>query len=219
MTSPFSPFIPRRAFSLIELLVVIAIMSLVAAFSVPAFTNTIRAYSLSSAGNAVASQLIMARQTAMAEGHAVQARFYFLPNYNQSSPTPAVYRGMQCFLEGDPVVTSGTISAPTSALSNPLYFSSPVVILADITRSTLLPVSASSLLAADPKHPLGSYALNYKYVVFRFTPDGRTDLPNTLACVTLVIQQDAVNPGTKLPPNFVTVQIDPVTGAVRNLHP
>ena len=208
-----------RAFTLLELLVVVAIMTIVASLCVPAVVTMMRGYALNASGDSVVNQLVLARQTALEKGHAVEARFFLMPNYNQpfTSGTLAVYRGMQCFLEGDPVVsTTGSASTPTTAVSNALYFSSPVVILNNTSQSTLL---GSPLLAADPAQPLGAYRSNYKYIVFRFTPDGRTDLPDTLACVTLVIQQDRINSSTGLPANFQTIQIDPVTGAVRNFHP
>ena len=80
----------------------------------------------------------------------------------------------------------------------------------------------------DPPLPR-NIGMNYDYVYFRFMPDGSTNLPlkssdgNGSWCVTLQnindpVTADAPMNGSK-PFNFFTLQIDPVSGAMKPFRP
>jgi hypothetical protein len=60
----------------------------------------------------------------------------------------------------------------------------------------------------------------YDFASFRFMPDGSTNLPqatNTVWCVTLLNINDIVAGTT--PANFYCLQIDPVTGKMKQYRP
>ena len=201
----------HKAFSLVELLVVIAVIAVLTALLLPATTALSRSYQLNNVTQLVQGQLNLARQNALSRGHGVEVRIYFLPDYNQpeSSATPKIYRGMQTFIEGDPTLTT----VPVTALTKPAMFLSPVVILDDNKKSTLL-----TLTATTPTTSLSSFALNYKYISFRFRPDGSTDLTTAATGLVLVLQNDALEPNG-LPKNFRSVEIDPKNGVARVYQP
>lgn len=202
----------RRGFSLIELLTVVAIIALMAALVVPAISGISRSYQMTAAGHAVLNHLVQARQIAITRGYPVQVRFYKLPGYMEAnSATPSTYRAMQTFIEGDPVVSGGTTTVPVSAISKPLFFNSPVEILAGQSSLLTLPATTS------PQETLPGFGKNYNYVSFRFKPSGQTDLTATASGLTLALSTD-VKGGT-LPPNFRALEIDPVSGAVRDYAP
>jgi hypothetical protein len=72
----------------------------------------------------------------------------------------------------------------------------------------------------DPGLPRG-VDWQYEFVAFRFLRDGSTDLKivgGPKWCVTIHNINEKVT-GTQLPPNFVTLQIDPVSGAIRIYRP
>ena len=67
--------------------------------------------------------------------------------------------------------------------------------------------------------------LNYDYVAFRFLPDGSTNLPGKSATdangawfVTLQNINDKPV-GTTPPNNFYTLQVDPVSGTLKQFRP
>jgi hypothetical protein len=70
----------------------------------------------------------------------------------------------------------------------------------------------------DPDLPRG-IKRQYLYVAFRFQPDGSTNLaPKTNWYVTLRQLKDKVT-GRIPPPNFFTLQVDPVSGTTRPFRP
>jgi len=205
----------RRAFSLVELLVVLAITAILAALSIPQISAVMQAYQLTSTGQTVINQLELARQSALSGSHAVQVRFYYLPENNSPSPSTAplaVYRAMQSFTENNPTASGVTVTALTKSF----FFSAPIIISNSATVSPLTATTLQTPLATDP--PLPGYQMNYKYLAFRFRPDGSTDLQAGLYSVTLVLENQPVV-ANGLPKNFQTLQIDPTTGGVRSFRP
>jgi len=207
----------RAAFSLIEVLVVLSIIGVLTVLLIPASNSVLRTYKLSSASQTLVGQLTMARQLAVTRGHAVQVRLYYLPDYNQdaASGTPAVFRGMQCFTEGEAVSSGAGYDTPLTAVTKPVFFNDPVVLLDDNSKSTLLSL-AKSAPTADRKLP--NYQTNYKYVSFRFKPDGQTDLLDTQTGLTLMLKGDALD-ANGIPANFRSIEIDIHSGSVRSYSP
>jgi uncharacterized protein (TIGR02596 family) len=217
---------------MVELLVVMAIMAILIAMVAPAMKGTMRAYSLTSTGQTVIGQLAMARQTALATNHAVQVRFYELPDYNAAATaTPTVFRGMQCFTETDTEsFSSGAPSAPTvtvTPITRPTFFPTPVIGLNNVTSSPLLSLTPVSTLAAtDPSLP--TYGNNYRYIAIRFQAGGGAQMVTGASAnvsaisstniITFIVENDATV-ANGLPANYLTLTIDPVTGTIQSYRP
>jgi uncharacterized protein (TIGR02596 family) len=217
---PFQSLRRSRAFTLIEVLVVLAIMAIISSLALPAINNAFRSYQLDSTGQIMVNQLSLARQTALSRGHAVQVRFYLLPDYNTpTTGAPSVYRGMQSLIESDPVQSSSdSVSVATTPLVKPVFFQAPVIISSVMTPTSVSPLLPATATAADTTNPLPVYGLNYKYVLFHFKPDGSTDLTSPANSLSLVLENDRTAAGG-LPANFQTISIDPLNGAVRGFRP
>lgn len=205
----------RTAFSLIELIAVISIIVIIAAFAVPAANTILRGSQLTQAAQLVSGQLSLARQQALTRNRSIEVRFFQYadgeqPGEQPDSPESGKYRAIQMFevLEnGVPIPLSKLERLPVSIVFNDKALST---IIEDKTPQAPTP--------SDPELPRGVNK-HYKYVSFRFRPDGSTDLsPIKQWYITLHSLTDEVQ-GSTPPPNFFTVQIDPVSGSTRNYRP
>jgi uncharacterized protein (TIGR02596 family) len=217
-----------NAFSLIELLVVIAIIGIIGTFAVPAAGNLLKGSSLTQAANLLTDQIAAARQHAVTRNRVVEVRFYRfadpeIPGENASDPSTGQYRGLQYVEFGEngvPNPVGKVVRFPDSVMMNP----SP-------TLSSLLGVDTSrrkvtmeALDPNDPELPRG-VGKKYRYVSFRFLPDGSTSLPitgesNGLWFVTVHLINDLGRATEeKPPPNFFTWMIEPVSGNSKVLRP
>jgi uncharacterized protein (TIGR02596 family) len=225
------------AFTLVELLVVMAIMAIVMAVTLPAIRSLQEAYNLDAVSQAVVGQLNTARQAALGSSHPVQVRFYLMADYNGAASTsifhPAtttVYRGIQCFQEGDPTTTS----IPVTPITKPYFFPVPVIIaspdaisMSGADVSSMLNSSYSGITvvgASDPNNPLPPpYGSSYQYSYFRMRTNSRTDLSTASSAnttLTFVLETSASKASaTSLPPNYVTIELNSVTGGIRYYRP
>ena len=208
------------AFSLIELVVVIAIIAIIATFTVPAATTILKGSAMTQASQTLTDQISFARQRALSRNLAVEVRFYQYadpeaPGETATDPTTGQYRGMQLF----EVVESG-VAIP---IGKPERLPISVVIEPSATFSTLISGTGQTAITPQPNDnnpelPRG-VKKSYKYVAFRFQQDGSTNLaPASQWFVTIRNLTDKVT-GTTPPPNFFTLQIDPVSGAVKGFRP
>jgi len=92
------------------------------------------------------------------------------------------------------------------------------------SNPTVTPTTVLQPTALDPTLPRG-VGLNYYYVAFRFMPDGSTNLPaasvtdtNGAWYVTLHNLTDPMG-SIKPPANFFTLQVDPVSGTLKQYRP
>ncbi|PTY03628.1 hypothetical protein DB346_07090 [Verrucomicrobia bacterium LW23] len=200
-------------FSLVELLIVLGIVSVLMLIMIPVTNSMVQSYQLSSTSQIIQNQLAQARQMAVTSGSAVQVRLYFLPGAQApATATPSVWRGMQCFVEGDVTGSGAAAVAPLTPVSMPVYFKSPAIILNNNQRSTILTLTPSAPTAAEMLPPFNQ---NYSYVSFRFRPTGETDLPETANCITVTLDRAPVA-AQGLPANFRTLQINCRNGTVRS---
>lgn len=190
-----------RAFSLVELLVVIAIIAALATAAVPAFNKLVMAGRLAAGGRMLIDEITFARQTALSRNLPVELRIYKLPKDN--APSTSVWRGCQVFEMG---------SAGERSVGNLKFFTEPVVITEDTQKSSMLTMTAQT-----PTKDVGPYsAASVRYVAVRFSPSGMAGVTNSNNYVTLVLEKDKpLSEGA----NFVTVQVNPVTGTVRSYRP
>ncbi len=197
-----------RAFTLVELLVVIGIILLLTAISIPSFQRMSLASEFTTAGQVIAEQLSLARQAALTQNRSVQVRFYQLSDPKTSSEKG--YRALQLF----------TVDAEGSKpLSKPIYLPHLMMISEDEKTTSLMKLPEKTPGANFP--PLPEVGLNYQYRCFHFKPDGGTDLAIDQSWfLTLYAKSDAKKKSeTGLPANFVTFQIDPRNGRVRQFRP
>jgi uncharacterized protein (TIGR02596 family) len=199
-----------RAFSLVELLVVIAIIGVMSALVVPAMSSVLRGNEMNRAEQMVQQQLASARQTAIARNRRVEVRFYKFDNPDDIGTTQT-FCALQSFLIND----TGA-ATPISRLTK-----LPATVLMNETaaNSTLLQVTDKTWTAGtDPQITLPGVA-SYTAKAFQFRPDGSTSLsPASNSFLTLHAARTSAT-DTTLPSNFATIQVDPVSGAVRTYRP
>jgi uncharacterized protein (TIGR02596 family) len=205
----------KSAFSLIELIAVISIIVIIAAFAVPAANTILRGSQLTQGAQMISGQLSLARQQALTRNHAIEIRIFRFadseqPGEDAMAPDTGKYRAIQMF-----EVLENGVAVPLSKverLPNSIVFN-------DQELSTIIKEKTpQEPRQSDPELPRGVKKA-YQYVSFRFRPDGSTDLnPIKQWFVTLHSITDIVE-GTQPPPNFFTVQIDPVSGATRDYRP
>jgi uncharacterized protein (TIGR02596 family) len=234
-----------RGFSLLELLVVMLIIGIVAAFVVPSASTILRGSQLQQASQTISDQFNLARQYALSTNHPVEVRLirYADPEVpgevmnGVSNPTNGNYRAVQ-ILETLDAINPATGDFARIALDKPQLF--PQAIIMDTGALSTLIHDASSgsttdatpsvtplicnATSADPPMPR-KVGTNYVYIAFRFLPDGSTNLPPKSLSdpsgqwfVTLHNLTDTQG-GATPPPNFFTLQVDPVSGTLKQFRP
>lgn len=231
---------PAAGFSLIELLVVVAIIAAIISFAVPATNELLRGSQLTQGSQALSDQMAFARQMALSRNRPVELRFYKYadletPGEDVAQPETWNFRAFQLF----EVLENGA-TLPLGAVQR-----LPLMVVADPDRySTLLqedlrgkPIEAKDDDTA-PELPIKFQNLavgrNYQYMRFRYLPDGSTDLPPSTKpragsqgtttsttddswYITLMGLNDLKKDVNSI--NFFTVQIDPLTGALKQYRP
>lgn len=204
----------QAAFSLVELLVVVSIVTLLAVFSIPAYTSIGKSVGLNDSAGKIVDQLNLARQTAISKNRNIEVRFYKAPDPLDN--TKKVYRAIR-IRQNNNTSTNDLVRIQYLAngvqISDGANFSS---LIASVSSGGNSPVRASDLLSASSG--------TCDYVQFQYRPDGSTDLPTTSGAsawyLTILLEQDIKNgPVSGLPPNFVTIQIDPNTGRPKLYRP
>lgn len=203
------------AFSLLELLVVIAIIAILATLATAGLDSVSRSTKLASAAQRLGDQIALARQTAVARNLPVEVRLYKLPDFDLTSGSPTVWRGLQVFL------MDGVNATP---VTRPLFFPHRVILSENSAVSPLLQNSASGLGAEiTPTARVGAFAsADVRYKSFTIRPNGAVTSGNNVPpenwFLTLHHENDPKPDGIK-PANFATIQINPVTGKVSLLRP
>jgi uncharacterized protein (TIGR02596 family) len=221
----------KHAFSLVELLVVIAVIGIVATFAVPAVQGMLKGTALTTAAGMMVDQVSLARQHALSKNRIVEVRFYRfadneIPGEIATDPETGHFRALQYFemSEAGVMVPAGKVARlPDTVIM------SPGPILSDLLMEDLTRVRDADSVR-DPALPRG-VEHDYKYVAFRFFPDGTTSLSPTgtagkasekgrwFITVHAISDLTRTQQNTIPPPNFFTWFIDPVSGNSKILRP
>jgi uncharacterized protein (TIGR02596 family) len=206
------------AFTLIELLVVVTIMAILLAYVVPAANNILGGTNITRATQMVEDQLNLARQSAISLNRPVEVRFYQYHDPSMSG-TNYCFRALQSWevvkansfiaLEKVQILPAGIImdkgtSSATTTLSSLFYPNGNVI---------------------GPPGPasLSMVGTQYSYVAMHFTASGATDLLPTggpSGSWFLTLHAETKGDGLSIPPpNFVTIQVDPVSGTLEFFRP
>jgi uncharacterized protein (TIGR02596 family) len=158
---------------------------------------------LAAGGRMLIDEITFARQTALSRNLPVELRLYKLPKQDTTTGGPTVWRGFQVFEMG---------SAGEKAAGNLKLFTAPVIISPDVTQSPMLTMTPKA-----PTKDVGPFApASVSYVALRFSPSGMASVTNSNNFATLVLEKGRpLSEGA----NFVTIQVNPVTGAVRSFRP
>ena len=206
------------AFTLVELLVVVSIMAIVLVYVVPAANNILGGTSITRATQIVEDQLNLARQSAISLNRPVEVRFY---QYHdpETSGTDYCFRALQAWevVKANSFVPLGKVQAlPTGVIMDKGTSS------ATTTLSSLFYPNGNVNGPPGPA-PLPRVGTQYSYVAIHFTAGAATDLlPTGGPSGSWFLTLHAENSGDGLltpPPNFVTIQVDPVSGTLDFFRP
>jgi len=215
-TKRFSCRTGRVGFSLVELLTVVAIIALLAVLITPAINSISSGTSLTVSAATVTDTLNLARQTALSKNRPVEVRFLKVPAANRTVADGAsnfVYRAIALYQISD----SGPVE-----LSRIIYLQPNIQLSDSDTFGTLLkylPVSTMPVRAIDPA------GATFSYSYFQFRPDGSTNLSAQAPAAggdawhTMIYSANTPPKGTTPPKNYITLQLDPLTGRTRTFQP
>jgi len=206
----------KSGFTLIELLAVVSIMALIIALVAPAFNSIGKASSLTNGANMVMDQMNLARQSALAQSRLVEMRFYYLPGPADGT-TATAYRAVRTFVYD----ATGSKATPMSGVKS---LPSGIIMVSGSTFSTLLVAGQGGNAPTTGTENLPSMS-NVTYMAFQFRPSGSTNLnPNGASggdkwFVSFKTETDRAPNNTRPAVNFITAQLDPVSGRVRVFRP
>jgi len=194
-----------RAFSLLELLIVIAILAMLSSVTVAGFNSIVASSRMDLAGRIVVDEIALARQMAVSRNENVLLRFQKQPRQGTSD---AVFYRIQAFIadKADP--------SKTNAVKGAALLPEGVALDPDATLSPLLnsapgPINEPSSLDR----------------ILTFRPNGEMEpIPGlpfqnlTDWCLTLVPERSLGKPIPEIP-DFITIQIDPLTSRPRSYRP
>lgn len=213
----------QRGFSLIEIIVVMAIIGFLLVLSTPSLQSSFKGSKLTQAGDQLRNHLTLAQQTALKENLPVEVHFYKLEN--TTIPDGKEYvTAYQIFVvrpnSRNPDVKTAELERERILNLNRLP--QGVVISQNEKLSSLL---EQKLWHEDIKDEVkgldGTRATKeMPFFMFQFRPDGSLSLPDNKRWFLTLLTNETLRSGKETTPdNYVCLQIDPVTGQVKNYTP
>jgi len=208
----------RSGFTLIEMIVVIAIIGVLMVIIIPVTWQLFSSTRLNKSANVVWDTLTEAQTLAVTRGMDVEVRFY--ESVDQANgDTTALLRGIQLYAPQSPdaladvddttAVQNGTTASIYVPAGPMQSLESSICISENQSLSSILGLTSHTSSSAT-----GGTA---NYWAFHFLSDGSTDLLVGSPWFLTVLEKRYLNVG--VPPNFYTIQIDPVTGRLRQFRP
>jgi uncharacterized protein (TIGR02596 family) len=183
-------------------------MAILTALSVSAFRSVNTALNLSTATQAIVSELSTARQTALTLDETVQVRFYQFPDTTGAAATKE-YQAMQSFRTKD--------NATYVALDKVILLPPTIMISSSSTYSPPLSGTATPAAAPAPSIQANGIGMNYSYLYVNFKSNGTIDPPTSGSWFITLYEKKYGAAGT--PVNFTTVNVDPQNGRLRMFQP
>lgn len=205
-------FSSRPGFTLIESLAVICILGLIIAIATPTMLEAIRATRLTSAGEMVTGKILEAQGLALTFASDVELRIYKGPDIKPADGSSGQFLRLFHLVENREVPEEPGEDFEVAKLE-PV---GPRETLPDgVAISTATRLSSVWTLSGgrDETEDEGR-----EYVAIRFRPDGSTDLIETEKWF-LTLLENRVIAQEDPPPNFYTIQIDPVTAKLETYRP
>lgn len=222
-------------FTLIELIVVVGIIVTLSALAMPALNTVLKGSNLTQSASTLTAQISGARQQALSRNKPVEVRFYMyadpnLPGEVDTDEETWKFHAIQVFEISETGVAFALAKVqrfPVGVVLSRTALSAPEFYEEGSTRRLEPNRKTDPQIVPPKKGGSAKDGYTYKYVAFRFQPDGSTNLPPTRSWyVTLHAEtdtakiEDSKNPsGVKAPPNFFTLQVDPVSGTTRAYRP
>lgn len=201
---------PRRAFTLIETLAVVLILSLVIGIAAPSMLAVIRATRLTSAGELVTGKLVEAQGLALTFSSDVELRLYKSPSDLPGDGNSGQFLQLLQWVENDPEIAEQEGIAKLEKIGPQVFLPDGIAISGNTEFSSLWNLENQS-----EEHISGPR----DYIAIRFRPDGSTDLPENASSWHLTLMEQGQVALAELPPNFYTVQVDPVTAKIEVYRP
>lgn len=197
----------RRAFTLVELVVVLAIATLLFAVATPYAFSAMQSASLTSVGDTLMQKISQAQMRATTENRVVALQFYFYVKDGINA-----CHAMQ-MVSVDPATNA------VKALEEPVYWSEGRVVLVDGQLSPLFTNIPAADMGTAPDGPFKTVEATIRRI--RFYPNGSTSVavPLRQAYLTFINSNKFKEGATEPPPNYYTIQIDPVVGRARSYRP
>ncbi len=206
---------PRRdshrtpaGFSLVELVVVIAIITMLMALAIPYTLGAMQSANLTSAGDTLMQKLAMAQQRSLTENRPIGLDFYYY--------THDGIKGCQAIqmISWDPATNLATQLEP------PIYWSKQNVVIVEGALSPMFSTNQTATSTGQATlNPFKSLSATFHRIIFY--PNGSTSLrvPLRTAYLTLIPTKSYKADLAEAPPNYYSVQIDPVTGRGHSYRP
>lgn len=202
------PLHAPAGFSLVEMVIVVAIVTMLIAVATPYTLGALQAANLTSAGDTLMQKIAVAQQRSLTENRPVGLDFYYYTEDN--------IKGCHAIQ----LISYNPADNQAAPLEPPVYLNKQSVVLVEGALSPMFSTNqtatSTGMATLNPFQSLG--ATFYRII---FYPNGATSLrtPLRTAYVTLISTKSYQEDLATAPPDYYTVQIDPVTGRGHSYRP